>query len=96
MNWIIIALIIIVLLVLLKLKYIKHKIFLIIFLLILLFLYTSVSVILVGEDIDINSLAGIEKAGKLYFNWLTNAFGNLRTLTTSAIRMDWQINNTKD
>jgi len=94
MNWLIIGLLIVAIFALARIKYMKHKFFLITLFLLALFFYITVSTIISKEKIDFTSLSGIETAGKLYFNWLTHAFSNVKSITANAVKMNWQTNNT--
>lgn len=93
MNWLIIAVLIILVLVFIKIRYIKHKVFLILFVLILLFFYITSSRILDEYNINWKSVAGIEKATKVYFAWLGGTFNNLKVITANTIKMDWAMKN---
>lgn len=92
-SWLIIAVFVVLLLVFFRVKYMKHKVFAVLFILVLLFLYVTASRVLAGQNINWKSVAGIEKAVKVYFVWLGGAFDNLKVLTGSAVKMDWSIQN---
>lgn len=72
----------------------KHKVFLIVFILVLLFIYTTGSRVLTGYDINWKSASGVEKGLKAYFAWFGGVFGNFKSITANAIKMDWSTNNT--
>ena len=74
-------------------KRFKHKLLAIFLILLIIFTYVSFLVTLKGKDINFRSIDGIKEAGTLYFSWLGSVFGNLRTITTNAIRMDWSPEN---
>jgi len=93
MNWLLIIIVVGLLFFLVKAKYIKHKIYLLLGLVLVLFFYISVSAAISGHALDLNSISGIETAGKIYFSWLGNAFGNFKSLAGSAVNMDWQVEN---
>ena len=93
MYWLIIIVLVILAFVFLRMSHQKHKMFLIILILILLFLYTTASRILAERNINWKSVAGIEKATRVYFAWLGGAFSNLKTITANAIKMDWTQKN---
>jgi uncharacterized membrane protein YozB (DUF420 family) len=73
-----------------ELKRFKHKVFAIFLITVILFLYISMAVVFREQDIDFKTFSGINKATGLYFSFLGSMFGNLRTITTNAIRMDWR------
>jgi len=93
MNWIIIAILVILAFVFLRIRHVKHKIFLIVIIFALLFFYTTGSQILSEQDVDWKSVSGVEQGLRVYFTWVGGAFGNLKVLTTNAIKMDWGIEN---
>jgi len=78
---------------LIELKKIKHKLFAILLIGLILFLYITASFTFKGHDINFKSAEGLIKAGKLYFAFLGGFFGNLKTITTHAIDMNWGLNN---
>ena len=92
-SWWVVGIIIIMALFLVRIKHIKHKVIIIGLIAIILFIYLTSSQILAGEDIDLKTLSGIEKATGIYFSWIANSFENLKVLTTQAIGMDWKITN---
>jgi len=72
-----------------ELKRLRHKIFAIFLILLIVFTYVSAAIIFKGKQIDFKTVPGVLEAGKIYFNWLLSVFGNLKTATTYAIKMDW-------
>lgn len=97
MNWIIIGVLVILAFLFLRIRHIKHKFFLIVLLMILLFFYTTGSRVLSEQTINWQSIAGVEKGLKTYFAWLGGIFGNLKSITANAIKMDWvQKNRTEE
>ena len=76
-----------------EVKRLKHKIWAIIIIGLILFGYFSFAVTLKGEDINYASPAGIFQASKIYLSWLGGIFGNFKTITGSAIDMDWTSTN---
>jgi len=93
MNWLIVAILIVLAFIFLRISHMKHKLFLIIIIMFLLFFYTTGSSVLSGQNVDWKSFSGIEKAFKVYFSWLGGVFGNLKVLTTNAIKMNWDLGN---
>jgi len=97
MNWIIIVVLVVLAFAFLRIRHMKHKLFLIVFILILLFFYTTGSQVLSEQSINWKSVAGVEKGLRTYFAWLGGIFGNLRSITANAIKMDWvQKNRTEE
>ncbi len=91
----IIAVLLIAIWVIFEVKRFKHKLFAIFLIGLILFTYLSFMAVLKGEDIDLKSTVGIKEAGSLYVSWLGSIFGNLKSITTHAIDMDWKsINET--
>jgi glucan phosphoethanolaminetransferase (alkaline phosphatase superfamily) len=76
-----------------KLKYVRHKLHWVVLILLAIFLYVTFVASIAGHNVDLTSLNGLEEAGGLYWDWLGNAFGNVKSLTTHAIKLDWNINN---
>jgi len=91
----IVAVLIIAIWVIIEVKRFKHKIFAILLIFLILFTYLSFTAVLKDKDIDFKSAVGIKEAGTLYVSWLGSIFGNLKSITTHAIDMDWNhINET--
>ena len=90
----VISILVIAIYVLIELKRLRHKMFAIFLIVLILFTYISFSVVLRGQDVDYKTIPGIISASKLYFSWLGSLFGNFRSMTTHAIKMDWTGNET--
>jgi hypothetical protein len=86
----IIAGIIILIWILFEVKRARHKIFAMFLIALILFSYFSFTFVIKKNDVDIKSSSGMAEAGRLYFSWLGSLFGNLRTITANAIKMDWK------
>ena len=91
---IIVAIVILGLLILLKVNHLKHKIVAVLLVLFLLFFYISFTAVAKNNSVELNSFQGMTSAVKLYFSWLGNMFGNLKTLTGNVIGMNWLSNET--
>lgn len=79
--------------VILELKRFKHRALAIFLMAIVLFTYFSFTFVFKGEKLDLSSWDGIKEAGGIYYSWLTSIFGNVKTLSSNAIKMDWGVNN---
>jgi len=90
----IIAVLIIAIWVIIEIKRLKHKLFAVFLIALILFTYLSFIVTLQGQEIDFKSVSGWMTAGKLYYSWLGSIFGNMRSLTSYAVNMDWKSNET--
>lgn len=90
----IIAALIIVIWIVIEVKRMKHKIFAIFLIALILFLYISSTFVFKGHDINFKTVSGMTTATKLYFSWLGSIFGNMKSITTSAVKMDWKGNST--
>lgn len=90
----IIAVLIIAVWVVIEMKRMRHKLFAVFLIGLILFLYISSAFVFKEQDIEWKSVSGVIKATKIYFSWLGSAFGNLRSITSYAIKMDWKINKT--
>jgi len=77
-----------------ELKRFKHKLFAIFLIALILATYLSFSVVFQNHEIDYKSPTGLVTAGKLYFSWLGSIFGNFKSITTDAVKMDWKANVT--
>jgi uncharacterized membrane protein len=78
--------------VIIEIKRMKHKIFAIVLIIAILFVYLSVVYVFKGHDIDLGSISGMVDASKLYLSWLGGVFGNMKSITTNAIKLDWGLN----
>ncbi len=88
----VIAILIIAIWVIIEIKRFRHKLFAIFLIALILFVYISFTFTIRGQDVDFKTFPGLMKATKLYFSWLGSAFGNLKSITTNAVRMDWRVN----
>lgn len=75
--------------ILLEFKRFRHKFFAIFLIALILFSYISFTLVLKGKNVNLKTSSGILQAGKLYFSWLGSIFGNFKTITTNAVKMDW-------
>jgi hypothetical protein len=75
-------------------KRMKHKLFAIILIAIVLFVFFSFNFAFNGKEISINSVSDLGKTFRVYFSWFGNIFGNLKTITGQAVKMDWYGNKT--
>jgi len=90
----VVAVLIVAIYVLIELKRLRHKLFAIFLIGLILFTYISFAVVLRGQDIDFKTISGLTEGSKLYFSWLGSIFGNMKSMTTHAIQMDWSGNET--
>ncbi|MFH1365434.1 MAG: hypothetical protein ABIH28_02535 [archaeon] len=93
-SLVIVSLIVIGVWLLIELKRMRHKLFAIFLIVLIIFAYMSFSVVIKNNSVDLKTIDGLTKAGKVYFAWLGSAFGNIKAITTSAIKMDWAGNQT--
>jgi len=70
-------------------KRFRHKFFTIFLIALILFTFISFSMVIKNKGVDLKTVSGMMQAGKLYFSWLGSVFGNFKTITADAIRMDW-------
>ena len=75
-------------------KRMKHKLFAVILIALILFSFFSFNVAFNGKEISLNNISDLGKISKIYFSWLGNIFGNMKTITGQAVKMDWQGNKT--
>jgi len=87
-----IILVIVAIWVALETKRFKHRVMGIMIIILILMTYFSFTIALSGHKVDLSTLQGVKDAGATYFIWLGGIFGNLRTITTNAINMNWGFN----
>ena len=73
----------------------KHKLYAIVLISLVLFIYLTASFALKGQEFDLTTVSGVGKVIGVYFDFLLGSLGNLRTLTTHAVDMDWVVNETE-
>jgi hypothetical protein len=88
-TFFVVAIAIVVIWVLIEVKRLKHKLFAFFLIGLILFTYISFSVSLKNENVDLKTVPGLIKAGKLYFAWLGSAFKNVKSITAYASSQDW-------
>ncbi len=76
-----------------EIKRVKHKIFAIAIILMLLFFYFSFTSVFKNRNIDFMSIDGLVIASEIYFSWITSFFGNIKTITSNALKIDFEKNN---
>ncbi len=95
MSLFILAAVIIVIWVLIEVKRMKHKLFAIFLIGLIIFSYVSMSVVFSDSEINVKTIPGAISAGKIYFSWLGSLFGNMKSITSHAISLDW-VNSTEE
>jgi len=93
-TFIVISVLIIAIWVIIEIKRLKHKLFAIFLIGLILLGYFSFTYSISGQNIDLKTIPGMMEASKLYFSLVVSFFGNMRSITTNAIKMDWGINET--
>jgi len=93
-TWILIALLIVGAIVFIKISHYRHRIFVILIVFVALFLYISVVYVASKNNLDFTTADGAIKSTKIYAGWLFNLAGNFKTLTGSAVKLDWTSTNT--
>ena len=91
-TFMVIAVLIAAIWIIIEIKRLKHKLFAIFVIGLILFGYFSFTYSINERDIDLKTVPGMIEASKLYFSWMGSAFGNMKSITTNAIKMDWGIN----
>ena len=89
----IIAILVISIWVIIELKRLRHKVFAIVLIALILFFYISIPYTLKDQDINFKTTEGIFEGAKIYGAWMASAFGNIKSITTNAIKMDWSNTN---
>jgi len=85
----IVSVLIIAIWVIIEIKRLKHKLFAIFLISLILLAYLSFVFVFREQQINLNTVSGIMEATKLYFSWLGSIFGNMKTITSHAVKMDW-------
>ena len=93
-TFIILAVLIIAIWMIIEIKRLKHKLFAIFLIGLILLGYFSFNLSLREQNVDIKTVSGLIDASKIYFSWVGSAFGNMKLITTNAIKMDWGANET--
>ena len=94
MNWILIMVLIVIAFVLFKFKEIRHRFGLTLGIIAIIFLVVTVGSLYATNNLDLTSVEGLVRAGKLYFDWLGSAFRNIVKVSGYAIKQDWNFNYT--
>lgn len=92
----VISVLIIAIWIIIEIKRMKHKLMAIFLIGLILFLYLSFSFVFKSQDIEWKTIPGLMKGTNLYFSWLGSAFGNLKSITSYAIKQDWKGNETAE
>lgn len=71
----------------------RHKFFSHFLLVLLIFLFITFAISIRGSDVSFKTSSGVLSAGKIYFNWLGSAFGNVKSITGYATKLDWDNSN---
>lgn len=77
-----------------EIQKVKHKALAIFFIALLLFVYLTGAFVLKDKNVNFRSVSGIMSASKIYFSWLGTVFVNLKTITSNAMKLNWE-NQTK-
>jgi len=93
---IILAVVVAAIWVVIELKRFKHKIFAMLLIALIILTYVSFALVLQNQEINYKSSDGLMKAGKLYLSWLGSMLGNLKSITSNAIHMDWTYNDSPE
>jgi hypothetical protein len=80
--------------IIIEVKRLKHKLFALLLIGLILFSYFGFVTSIKDKDIDLKSPSGVMKAGKVYMLWIVSISQNLKILTTNAIKLDWNPNQT--
>jgi hypothetical protein len=86
----IIAVLIIAIWLVVELKRMRHKLFALFLIGLILFLYISATFVFKGQEIEWGTASGATKAANVYLSWLGSIFGNMKSITSYAIKMDWK------
>jgi|SRR3989344_8636917 len=88
------AVIIIAIWVLIEMKRFRHKFFAVILIVLILLFYVSAFYVFKGRNVDFKSFSGVKDATAMYFSFLKTSFVNAKSITSNAIKMNWNVNST--
>ena len=94
MTLFIVAILIIAIWVVVEIRRFKHKLFAIFLIALILFGYLSFTISFKDRAVDLKTIEGLTTASKIYFSWLGSMFGNLKSVTSYAVKKDWDGNET--
>jgi len=95
-NWWIIVILVALVWGLLKIRFLKHKLYMVLLLVLVLVLYTTSSVLIAKENIDLSSFDGFVALGKAYLSWAEVLFSNVKSITSNVVKMDWSYSNSTE
>tara|TARA_Y100000310_G_C20222740_1_gene596499 strand:- start:252 stop:551 length:300 start_codon:yes stop_codon:yes gene_type:complete len=91
----VVAVLVIAIWVVLEMQRLKHRSYAIALIFILLIFYFTATYSLKGRDVDLTTVSGVGAAAKIYLNFIASSLGNLKTLTSHAVELDWNGNETE-
>jgi len=71
----------------------KHKAIAIFLIGLLVFIYITGAFVLKDKGASFKSVSGMMTATKIYFSWLGTVFVNLKTITSNAMKLNWENQN---
>ena len=89
-TFFIVAIAVILIWVVIEVKRLKHKLMAIFLIGLVIFTYVTFTVSLRNQDVDLKTLPGVIKAGRLYWSWLGTLFTNTKSITAYASKQDWK------
>lgn len=92
-TMLIVGIIVVFIWVFIELKRFRHKLWAIFLVALILFSYLGFLASIKGEEINFKTVGGLKIAGNLYLSWLGNIFKNVKIITASAVKMDWDGKN---
>ena len=93
LTLIIVCIVVIGIYILVELKKFKHQMGAFFLMALILFGYISFVMVTNDHELDLKSFSGLVGATKIYFSWMGSVFGNIRTMTSHAIALDWAGDN---
>jgi len=91
----ILAVLVITIWIFIEIKRTRHKLFAWFLIGVIVFGFLSFVWVMKDKEVSYSTISGVLTAGKIYFNWMGSVVGNVGTITTNAIKMDWKANDTK-
>jgi len=90
LTFLIIAVAVVGIWVVVEVKRLRHKLFAIFLIALILFGYLSVTFVFRDRALDYHSVSGLVEASGVYMSWLGSSFGNFKSITSHAIKLDWK------
>lgn len=93
-TWFIVFMSIFITIVVLKVTNTKQAIVVKLVMILFIFLALTLGYVYVQTNPNFDSAESVIGFGKTYFLWVGSFFGNIKTITSDAINLNWEVNKT--